>query len=459
MGLTFDYYNSDNNSTNPSVYEKPSSCVNQLNYQQQKKKQKQKQKRSPKQRLTLDNVFEVYRKPRYDETIQKMETRTYYPYIKSFNNNDVIEISINQRDSWVLMHEAAIVIEGELRRDGGEGEVSLVNNAGAFMFDNITYELNGKEVDSVRTPGIVSTIRGYLCYNQMDSNILSTAGWCYPNNLVTTKNKSTFVLRIPLHHLFGLFIDYKLAQFGKHTLRLVRARSDLDAIVCKSLKDTAPTSGIIKMTNICLKAPIVVPNDMLKIKLLDSIKNDKPILLPFRRWEYHELPQLTTGSTKEIWGVKTCTAVESPRFVIVAFQSDKRENDSVDTTVFDNMHASEVRVVLNCEYYPAERQGLNFAKHSYTESHYNYTQFFNNFKHDASQVKQPLLDYSTFKDNTIFVIDCSKRNTALKLGTIDVKLEIESRVAFPQKTKAYCVIVHDCVLEYLPLSEIVRTVT
>ncbi|XP_049816997.1 uncharacterized protein LOC126264187 [Aethina tumida] len=240
---------------------------------------------------SYNQVFEVYRKPRYDETIQKMETRTYYPYIKSFNNNDVIEISINQRDSWVLMHEAAIVIEGELRRDGGE------------------------------------------------------------------------------------------------------------------------------------------------------------------------LPQLTTGSTKEIWGVKTCTAVESPRFVIVAFQSDKRENDSVDTTVFDNMHASEVRVVLNGEYYPAERQGLNFAKHSYTESHYNYTQFFNNFKHDASQAKQPLLDYSTFKDNTIFVIDCSKRNTALKLGTIDVKLEIESRVAFPQKTKAYCVIVHDCVLEYLPLSEIVRTVT
>ncbi|XP_049826250.1 uncharacterized protein LOC126266389 [Aethina tumida] len=284
MGLTFDYYNSDNNSTNPSVYEKPSSCVNQLNYQQQKKKQKQKQKAQAE--ATFDSRQRVRGLPQ------------------------------TTRDSWVLMHEAAIVIEGELRRDGGEGEVSLVNNAGAFMFDNITYELNGKEVDSVRTPGIVSTIRGYLCYNQMDSNILSTAGWCYPNNLVTTKNKSTFVLRIPLHHLFGLFIDYKLAQFGKHTLRLVRARSDLDAIVCKSLKDTAPTSGIIKMTNIYLKAPIVVPNDMLKIKLLDSIKNDKPILLPFRRWEYHELPQLTTGSTKKIWGVKTCTAVESPRFVI-----------------------------------------------------------------------------------------------------------------------------------------------
>lgn len=410
--------------------------------------------------MSQNHIFDIFRKPKFDETIQKVETRTYYPYVKSFNNNDVIEISINQGDSWLMMHEAALVIEGVLTRKSGAGEVNLVNNAGAFLFDMISYDLNGKEIDSVREPGIVSTIKGYLCYSPHDSKHLDIAGWNYPSIPIVNASDGLFVMRIPLHHLLNIFNDYQLAHFGKQTLRLVRARNDNDCVKIKEVVNpTAATKWELKINNISLKVQVVFPNDLLKMNLLESIKADSPIIIPFRKWEYHELPQLTHGATKEIWAVKTCLAVESPRYIIIAFQTNRRGLDVKDPTYFDHINTSDIRILLNGECYPQERMRLDFDKNHYSEAHYNYTQFYSSFKNDMTQLKQPLLEYTEYKNRSVFVTDCSRRNDSLKSSTVDIKIDIESTKGFPTHTRAYCIIIHDCIMEHLPLSEIVRNLS
>ncbi|KAJ8981580.1 hypothetical protein NQ317_002608 [Molorchus minor] len=63
-----------------------------------------------------------------------------------------------------------------------------------------------------------------------------------------------------------------------------------------------------------------------------------------------------------------------------------------------------------------------------------------------------MLNYEDFSSRALFVIDCSKKKDAIKSSTVDVKLEIESRNSFPPNTKAYCIIIHDRVMEYLALS-------
>ncbi|KAJ8974688.1 hypothetical protein NQ317_019844 [Molorchus minor] len=104
-----------------------------------------------------------------DDSIIREEIRTYHPFVKSFANNDEIEIVIYQQDALLLMSEAALVIEGTLgKTNGSTGDIQFTTNCGAYLFDSITYELNGKEVDKVRDPDTVSTIRGYLCYNKND---------------------------------------------------------------------------------------------------------------------------------------------------------------------------------------------------------------------------------------------------------------------------------------------------
>ncbi|KAG5865290.1 hypothetical protein JTB14_036908 [Gonioctena quinquepunctata] len=59
-------------------------------------------------------VFDMYRRPKFDESIQRLETRTHYPYVKSFGNNDIIEIPIQQSEAWLLMYDAVITIKGTL---------------------------------------------------------------------------------------------------------------------------------------------------------------------------------------------------------------------------------------------------------------------------------------------------------------------------------------------------------
>ena len=56
----------------------------------------------------------------------------------------------------------------------------------------------------------------------------------------------------------------------------------------------------------------------------------------------------------------------------------------------------------------------------------------------------------------LVVIDCSRQNDSLKNAPVDVRLEFESTAIFPENTSAYCLILHDRVVEYNAVSGNVR---
>ncbi|CAG9819990.1 unnamed protein product [Phaedon cochleariae] len=372
--------------------------------------------------MLLAPVFDVFRKPRLDESITKVEWRTYYPYVKSFENNDVIDITVNQADSWLAMFEGIITIKGKLKVTGG-GTGTLTHNAGAYLFDSCTYELCNEELDTVRYTGITSTMRGYLCYTPEDSRHLAIAGWNYPNAPI---------------------LNTDVATWGKQSIRLVRARNDANSVKVVERANTAlqgspQTQSIAKITieSINLKVPHLTPNDDIKLQLLTRIKADEPMMIPFRRWELHELTALTQGSTIEIWSVKTCSALDN-------------------VTLFDNANIKSIRFVLNSDYYPQERMLLDFSRDQYADAHFNYTEF--NKSYHNCQEKRSLVNFAEFKSRPMFVIDCSRRHLGMKSSTVDIKLDIEATTGFPPDTKAYCIIIHDQIMEHLPLSEIVRNI-
>lgn len=69
----------------------------------------------------------------------------------------------------------------------------------------------------------------------------------------------------------------------------------------------------------------------------------------------------------------------------------------------------------------------------------------------------PLFSFENFKNIApLFVIDCSRQNENLKTGPVDVRLEIEGLKDIPENTSAYCLIINDRIVEYKPLSNIVR---
>lgn len=402
-----------------------------------------------------NHAFDIYQPINTDESIVKVESRTYLPFIKSFNNSDAIEITVNRPDCWLLMYDAAIIIKGKLTRTQGTGEVKFVNNAGAFLFDSISYELCGTEVEMARDPGIISTIRGYLCYEDDNTKELQISSWNYPNNPAINTDGS-FIFRIPVQHLFNFFKDYQFAMCGKQTFRLVRSQNDNNAIKITHGSTKDSTAGKITIDSIELKVKHIYPNDVLKMDLLNAIRSNKTILMPFRKWEIHELPSLPSGGTKEIWAVKTSTEIECPRYIICCFQTNKKNNIDEDPTLFDHLNISDVRALLNSDIIPQENLHLNFDQNDYAEAFQNYINFAYSY---GCKRKFPLLSFDEFKQKALHVLDCSRRDETFKSATIDVKVEIESLRGFPKNTRSYCVIVHDCVVEYKPLSEEVKKIT
>jgi len=67
--------------------------------------------------------------------------------------------------------------------------------------------------------------------------------------------------------------------------------------------------------------------------------------------------------------------------------------------------------------------------------------------------------WSRFSTNEpIVVIDCARQNESIKSATVDVRIEFDCKENIPANTTAYCLILHDRVVEYCSLSNVVRKI-
>ena len=62
----------------------------------------------------------------------------------------------------------------------------------------------------------------------------------------------------------------------------------------------------------------------------------------------------------------------------------------------------------------------------------------------------------SFINHIIVVIDCSKQNDSLKNTPVDVRIGMESKNKWKPNTTVYCLILHDCIIDYNPTSSEVR---
>ncbi|KAF5282310.1 hypothetical protein FQR65_LT14364 [Abscondita terminalis] len=205
----------------------------------------------------------------------------------------------------------------------------------------------------------------------------------------------------------------------------------------------------ITITKIAWKVPHITLSDGAKIDLFKNLNRNPVISVPFRQWEIYELPALK--STKiDIWPVKTSTQLEKPRWVIVAFQKNKKGSQSESAADFSNVDITNIKLNLNSESYPYESMHLNFNVNKYSLAYQNYVNFQSNYYNKV--IKEPLLNYAEFKNCPIFVINCSRQNENLKTSTVDVQLELESLKNFEKGVVVYCLILHDAVIHYNPLT-------
>ncbi|KAK5647714.1 hypothetical protein RI129_003013 [Pyrocoelia pectoralis] len=375
----------------------------------------------------MGESLNVFQNVHFDEMVNKSDIHTYLPYGSSnYGLSDEIRILIQSQDLITATYDSFLYIEGKIERKADDRlkTCHLTNNFASFLFEEIRYELGGQRVDVCRNPGITSALKGYVSYTSSESRVLSHLGWS-PKNVEplqveytkTGDNARSFTVCIPLKHIFGMMEDYRQV--------IVNMKQELILI-----------HATIKLNKIQWKVPHLTLSDNAKLNLFERINKNSAISIPFRQWELYELPALKQAPM-DIWPIKTSTQLEKPRWVIVAFQKNKKFSKSEKAANFDNVDIRDIKLHLNSESYPYEAMHLNFNEN---------TNYYGKDDQDA------LFDYEYFKSCPIFIVDCSKQNETLKNSTVDIKLEMESRNSFEAGIVTYCLILHDALVQYSPLT-------
>lgn len=399
------------------------------------------------------DILNITQKAYFDNSITNAEKHSHQPYAaNSFNNNDEIRIPIQQQDVYTHPHNSSLYIEGKLVKDDGEASTTakFVNNGVALLFDEIRYEIGGVVIDRVRNPGITSIMKGICSFNANESTSLEIAGWSPLKDNTIIDASGNFNVVIPLRMLFGFCEDFRKIFISlRQELVLIRSNSDVNAIV-----NTADNEIVkVELTKILWRIPHINVDDSVRIKLLKNISSNNELDIPFRAWELHEHP-LLQQTQRQTWTIKTSTQLEKPRFVIFGFQTDRKNKAVKNYSEFDHCNLSNIKLYLNSEMYPYDNLNANFTNNQFATLYEMYANFQQSY---YEKENQPLLSPYKFKSIApLSVIDCSRQNELLKTGSVDIRLEFEATVNIPANTSAFCLILHDKLVKYNPLTSAVR---
>ncbi|XP_015604781.1 uncharacterized protein LOC107272285 [Cephus cinctus] len=306
--------------------------------------------------------------------------------------------------------------------------------------------MNAIKIDRNKNVGLTSLIKGYISLSPGQRSLMENAGWLDVREREKLTNADGyFDVSVPLSLILGFAEDYrKIVINAKHELILTRAKSDINAIV-----QTAPEECKVLIHKLEWLIPYVKVSDRRKIQLLRFIERDAPISVSFRTWELYEYPLLPTTS-KHVWTVKTSTQLEKPRYVILGVQTSRKNKKNKNASHFDHCKVRDVKIFLNSQYYPYGNLNLDIHHNLFAALYEMYANFQATY---YGKDPEPLLKKNEFLDYApLIVIDCSKQNESLTLGPVDIRLEFEAQDNFPADTSAFCMILHDCIVEYNPIS-------
>ncbi|XP_050527931.1 uncharacterized protein LOC126898025 [Daktulosphaira vitifoliae] len=404
----------------------------------------------------MAEYLHVLEKCQQDDSVKREYYLEHQSYNNSYEHNDEIRIEVRNKEKFTVPCESYLQIKGKLEKPpvGTVGEMVMGQNFLMHLFDEIRFEVNGKEVDKIKYVGVATTIKGYCSLTPNDIRRLQPAGWKYAQILHNNDfiDGTDFVAQCPLSMCMGFFERYRRTLINC-TQTLVLNRSSTDSTVVTFVPQTTTTddkaqvASLIKQINVKIsKIKWVVkyfePSVKTELGLMRILDSKKWLPLEFQHWDVAVYP-LVLQTTHHTWSVRTYSNVEKPRYLLIAMGN---ENEHV-LGDFDHCSLRNVKAYLNADEYPYENQNADFDNNKYTTFYNSYTQF--QTMYYGRKDPYPLLDYINYKKRgPIVVIDCSKQNDTVKTSTVDLRLDFECSKQFPDKTSLYCVIIHDCQMEY-----------
>ena len=98
-----------------------------------------------------------------DNSIESLQYSEHTPQRQSNLDNPggTIQIDINASDDYLIPAKSFIHNNGQLVWNQ---DISLVNNAIMYLFENISYQIGSTVVETITSPGQMTSMLGYLSY-------------------------------------------------------------------------------------------------------------------------------------------------------------------------------------------------------------------------------------------------------------------------------------------------------
>lgn len=413
--------------------------------------------------MVVDNVLHIGALAARDDTIIKKEFYSYLPYTSSFNPRDEVRVAIQSKDSYLLPSESYLYIKLTATTTTGthdeanDKEIMFVNNFASFLFNDARYEINGVEIDRIRQVGRATTMK--LLTASRGSSLSGYGEFCKTYKSTTPRGDAgqsvVYDILLPLSVLFGFADDNnKIILNCKHEIILNLAGQYLDTLNGGSAAANKPSVNIA-VNKIVWKMCHITPSDQIKLNMLTYLQRNRKIPVQYRSMEILEYPALPTTSTTVLWQVKTVPHVSRPRYVILGFQTDRKNVKVKNAAMFDACTVQEARLHLNSQTYPYNMEMLDIAGGVCSELYNAYSNIQSTYYNSREHINPFRMEFSEFQESPLFAFDCSRADESLINSAVDIKIEIKTRDPFPANTAAYALIIFDQSFSYSPLDGVV----
>ena len=200
----------------------------------------------------FDNNFNI------DKSLIEYEYKEIFTTTNDLNNSSEIRFDIINENSFTLPSDSYLLVEGRVTLDNGNpipnaaddtSKIALVKEAILYLFTQIYYSINDKQIELINYPGITQNMLSYLLednsYNDtmslihcgvkdshIDAEQDDNKGFSQRRSIIQGSNpRGSFSFQIPLRRLFGFFKDYDRVIFGTtQRLTILMKGNSSDAI-------------------------------------------------------------------------------------------------------------------------------------------------------------------------------------------------------------------------------------
>lgn len=380
--------------------------------------------------------------------------------VSNFGLFSEIRIGIQANEIY-FPQDSFLSLEGSFQKNpaapNANPNCNVINMGFLHAFDSINYLINGTQVDGGRKPGVSATLKSLTTIGREQVTALQNSGFngselLAPSSIFHGTDSNRFHVLIPLKLILGFFEDHgKIICGVSQELVLTRASSDLDVF-----------AGTEQAANVTLsfdKIYWIIPQiklaDYAKARLYTAISKNLSMKLSFRSWSLHEFPKIPTAS-KFVWSIKTTGAAHRPKYAIIGFSINRKNNITKNLFETDPMpDLCGYRLIINSEVYPFQESYVKFSSGSIAELYQQYLTFYRAYGNNNNNMT-PLMDRATFAKRPLICIDCSRSEATPGAIASDVSLEIQSEKDFPEDTTCIVLLIHQNVINYSPLSGVVQ---